>query len=94
MRGAPLRAAAGAAFHVQVFIAGREGVQEQRQGNKRLAIRECKSLVSEGGFGSAGSVTMEVERSASVKGVSRTLIFQCSRKYQKNGKLLTKAEEL
>jgi len=80
-------------FHVQVFIAGREGVQESRMGNKRLATRECKSLVAQGGFGSAGSVTMETFRPGR-NDFKRTLIFQCARRYQKNGKLVTKVEEL
>lgn len=74
-------------FHMQVALAGREGTQESRIGNKRQAIRDCKNLVKQGAFGSAGSVTMQ-------EGRKRTLLFQCHMAKAKSGKLVLKIDEL
>jgi hypothetical protein len=83
-------------FYVQVALAGRTGTQEISDTNKRHAIRDCKNLVKNGEFGSAGSVTMTESRGTGpdAKSPKRTLIFQCHMAKTKSGKLALKIDEL
>lgn len=85
-------------FHIQVFLAGREGVQEEYIGGKREAIRRCKRLVGQGSFGSAGAVYV-VEQQGAQDGyengtVKRTLIFQCHKAMTKQKREYVKIDEL
>jgi hypothetical protein len=74
-------------FHVQVFFAGREGVQEEYDSQKRRSIRKMKDLLKSAPFGSSGSVRM-------VQGKRRILIAQAHVAYRKNGSLIVKMDEL
>ncbi len=83
-------------FHVQVMLAGREGTQEEYLSNKREAIRRCKRLVQLGSFGSAGAVyVVGPARGPQLdKPGKRTLIYQCHKALNREGREFVKQDEL
>ncbi len=78
-------------YHIEVALAGREGTQSEHEGSKREAVRKCKRLVGNGGFGSAGSVTIH---EASGEKVKRRLMYQCHVAKRRDGKLYVRQDEL
>lgn len=91
------RGASGERFYTRVQLAGRGGVQDGQHSNKRESIRAVKATVKQGAFGSSGAVWMlcgYTMDGAKPVGGKRTLIFQCSMKYNRAGKLVLKIDEL
>ncbi len=82
----------GTEYHIQVAIAGREGVQEEYETNKREAIRKARRLTGLGGFGSAASVTWTTVGKRGK--VHRRLLYQCTKVKSRAGREYVKVEEL
>ncbi len=84
----------GEFFEVFVAIAGREGTQRLQLEQKREAIRQAKRLLAEGGFGSAATVHLIVQRPGNEKGDKRTLIWQGHVAQSARGNPVVKQDEL
>lgn len=86
-------------FRIDVQIAGRAGQQQLFETQKRSAIRQCRALVKQGGFGSAGAVTaLEVETGDDSESgrppKNKGLVYQCHMGKTRKGKDVLKVDEL